>query len=174
MSGQVGPSYVSGMKTNLLKDVHLLIEEPEKHIANFAKAGSDIITFCVEYTANIGKTLSLIDDAEQDILRGVSLNPDTSLETIQPHLDQIDIVLLLAVGPETGKESFLHLIPEKIKTLRAWKPDLLIFIDGSVKQDNIGEIAEMGSDFIVTGSAVFNGQDASANIEAMQQAIAGN
>jgi len=168
----VGPGFVAGLKTDLLKDIHLLIKNPEKHIANFANAGAGLITFCVEYTESIGNTLTLIEEAGSEILRGVSLNPETPLDIIEPYLDQIDVVLLLAVGPKTGKESFLHTIPAKIETLRKWKPDLLIFIDGSVKKDNIGEITQMGPDFIVTGSAVFDGNDAAKNLQDMKQSIA--
>lgn len=173
-----GPGFLAGLRTTLLKDVHLLVEEPEKHIAAFAKAGADLISFSVEDTADLGAVLALIGEAEnandpaRGILRGVSLNPATPLDTIRPHLDRIDFVLLLAVGPDTGKESFLADIPAKIRQLRAWKEDLLLFIDGSVKKDNIGEIAGMGSDFIVTGSAVFDGGDASRNLAEMKASIA--
>lgn len=184
MDGQVWPKitvgapFLAGIKTSLLKDVHLLCDKPENHIADFASAGADLISFCVEYTQDIGNTLDLIteatnaNDPERGILRGTSLNPNTPLETIQPHLDKIDFVLLLAVGPDTGKETFFDSIPEKINTLRSWKSDLLICIDGAVKKDNIGDIASMEPDFIVSGSAIFDGTDPAANIQLMQQAMA--
>ncbi|MDB4622724.1 hypothetical protein OAE02_03115, partial [Akkermansiaceae bacterium] len=94
----VGSPFVAGLKTDLLKDVHLLINKPKQHIDSFAKAGADLISFSVEYTAHIDDTLSRISTHE-DILRGVSLNPGTSPSFIKNHLDQIDYVLLLGVGP---------------------------------------------------------------------------
>ena len=183
MDGKVWPKitagspFLTGLKTSLLKDVHLLIEEPEKHIADFAKAGADLISFSVEYTQDIANVLHLIgeasnaNDPNRKILRGVSLNPDTSVNQIKLFLNQIDFVVLLAVGPETGKQSFLSIIPDKIKQLRHWKESLLIFIDGSVKKDNIGKIAKMKPDFIVTGSAIFDGNNEVGNLQSMQTAI---
>lgn len=173
----VGPSFLAGLKTSLLKDVHLLIEEPEKHITAFAKAGADLISFSVESSRDISATLELIgqsenaNDPNRGILRGVSLYPHTPLETIQPYLGQIDFVLLVAIGPDTGKENFLSEIPARIQQLREWKPELLVFIDGAVKKHNIGEIAQMGSDAIVTGSAVFDGNDAAQNLTEMKTSI---
>jgi len=168
----VGSPFVAGLKTDLLKDVHLLIDKPEKHIAAFAKAGADLISFSVEYTADIGATLSLISEANPGILRGVSLNPGTPLETIKPFLAQIDYVLVLGVGPDTGKEAFLDLIPAKIETLLNWKSDLLICIDGAVKKETIPQIAAMNPHFVVSGSAIFDGNDPVENLAFFNNALA--
>ena len=168
----VGPDFVGGLQTDLVKDVHLLVENPEEHIISYVAAGSGVITFCVEYTDDIGRCLSLIEQGGEQILRGASLNPGTSVEVIQPHLDRIDVVYLLAIGPDTGKETFFDALPAKIAQLREWKPDVLIVIDGAIKQDNVGEVSKMGSDFIATGSAVFDGNDAAANIREMKASIA--
>jgi ribulose-phosphate 3-epimerase len=166
----VGSPFVAGLKTDLLKDVHLLIDQPEKHIASFAKAGADLISFSVEYTADIGATLSLISKNDE-IVRGVSLNPGTSVDTIQPYLDQIDYVLVLGVGPDTGKASFLDNLPAKIEILRSWKPDLLICVDGAVKKDTIAQIARMKPNFVVSGSAIFDGNDPVENLGTFQSAL---
>ncbi|MEJ6719483.1 MAG: ribulose-phosphate 3-epimerase [Akkermansiaceae bacterium] len=166
----VGSPFVAGLKTDLLKDVHLLIDQPEKHIASFAKAGADLISFSVEYTADIGATLSLISKNDE-IVRGVSLNPGTSVDTIQPYLDQIDYVLVLGVGPDTGKDSFLDNLPAKIEILRSWKPDLLICVDGAVKKDTIAQIARMKPNFVVSGSAIFDGNDPVENLGTFQSAL---
>lgn len=168
----VGPDFVAGLETDLIKDVHLLVDKPETHIAAHAQAGAGAISFSVEYTDDIAACLTLIEQGGESILRGVSLNPDTPLETIQPHLDQIDFVIVLAIGPETGKETFFDSIPAKIAQLREWKPDLLITIDGAIKKDNVGEVSKMGSDLIATGSAVFDGVNPPANITEMQTSIA--
>ncbi|MDE0859136.1 MAG: ribulose-phosphate 3-epimerase [Akkermansiaceae bacterium] len=167
----VGSPFVAGLKTDLLKDVHLLIDKPEKHIAAFAKAGADLISFSADNTADIGTTLSLISENE-DIVRGVYLNPGTSVETIKPHLDQIDYVLLLGVGPDTGKELFLDDLPAKIEALLAAKPDLLICIDGGVNKTTMPQIASMKPHFVVSGSAIFNNEDPVENLKFFHQTLA--
>lgn len=173
----VGHFFVAGLETSLLKDVHLLIEEPEKQIPAFANAGADMISFTVESCQDVGAALDLMIELERQgegnrrIQRGLSLYPSTSLETIRPHLDKTDFVLLVSIGPDTGKESFLSEIPDRIKQLREWKPDLLISVDGGIKKNNIGEVAKMGADIIVTGSAVFDGNDAAQNLVEMKASI---
>ncbi|MDA7897538.1 hypothetical protein N9B01_04420 [Akkermansiaceae bacterium] len=107
----------------------------------------------------------------EDILRGVSLNPGTSPSFIKNHLDQIDYVLLLGVGPYSGKELFLDDIPAKIKTLLEWKPELLICIDGGVNKTTIPEIAVMKPHFVVSGSAIFNNEDPVENLAFFNNAI---
>ena len=168
----VGPDFVASLDTNLIKDVHLLVDKPEELIPSYCEAGAGAISFSVEYTADIAACLTLIENGGSDILRGVSLNPNTPLETILPHLDQIDFIIVLAIGPETGKETFFDTIPAKIAQLREWKPELLITIDGAIKKDNVGEVSQMGSDLIATGSAVFDGVDPAANIVEMKASIA--
>jgi ribulose-phosphate 3-epimerase len=173
----VGSPFLSGLKTSMLKDVHLLIDKPEKHIESFAKAGADIIVFSVEYCDDIGQTLDLIskqqnvNDPDRGILPGVSLNPKTPVDVIKDFMDEIDVVLLLAVGPDTGKQNFLSDLPDKIAQVKALDEDVVIFIDGAVKKDNVAQVAAMGPDVIVTGSAVFDGKDPAGNLNFMMEAI---
>jgi len=164
----VGPGFVGSLKTNMLKDVHLLIDKPEKHIENFVEAGADIIIFSVEYCDNVSQTLSMIS---KDVLAGLSLNPQTPVSTIAPYINDVDIVLLLAVGPDTGKQSFVSQLPEKIAEVKKLKDDIIIFVDGSVKKDNIAEVAAMGANVIITGSAVFDGKDAAGNAKFMMETV---
>ena len=166
----VGSPFVAGLKTDLLKDVHLLINKPKQHIDAFAKGGADLISFSVEYTAHINDTLARISTHE-DIVRGVSLNPGTSPSFIKDYLDQIDYVLLLGVGPYSGKELFLDDIPAKIKTLLEWKPELLICIDGGVNKNTIAQISAMNPHFVVSGSAIFNNEDPVENLAFFNNAI---
>ena len=166
----VGSPFVAGLKTDLLKDVHLLINKPKQHIDAFAKGGADLISFSVEYTAHINDTLARIS-AHEDIVRGVSLNPGTSPSFIKDYLDQIDYVLLLGVGPYSGKELFLDDIPPKIKTLLEWKPELLICIDGGVNKNTIAQISAMNPHFVVSGSAIFNNEDPVENLAFFNNAI---
>lgn len=184
MDGRVWPKItagaplLAGMRTRLLKDVHLLIEQPEKHIEDFAKAGADIISFSVEHCDDVGATLDLIgrmnnaNDPARGILRGVSLDPATPVEVLQPVAEKIDVAVLLAVGPTTGKQDFLATIPERIAAIRALDDGIVIFVDGAVTQENVGHIAAMGPHGIVTGSAAFAGNPAD-NIRYMLEQIRG-
>jgi len=167
----VGAPFVGGLKTDLLKDVHLLINKPKQHIDDFAKAGADLISFSVEYTAHIDDTLARIS-AHEDIVRGVSLNPGTAPSFIKKYLGQIDYVLLLGVGPYSGKETFLDDIPAKIATLLEWKPELLICIDGGVNKSTIEKIAAMKPHFVVSGSAIFNNADPAKNLAFFNRELA--
>ncbi len=173
----IGSGFVAGLKTTMLKDVHLLVLEPEKHIKAFAQAGADLIVFALEHSQDIGGALKLIGEAEnandrgRGILRGVSIYPSTPLETLKPYLDAIDVVNVLAVHPDTGGQSFFADVPDRVSTLRRWKNNLVIVADGAVTKDNVGEIASFGVDLIATGSAVFDGSDAAANIRAMNASI---
>ena len=159
----VGHFFVGGLQTGLLKDVHLLIEEPEKQIPAFVAAGADMISFSVESCQDISGAISVLRKAANEAGRpeevkcGLSLYPHTSLELIRSYLEQIDYVTLVAIGPDSGKSNFLNDMPARIAELRSWQEDLVICIDGAVKKTNIGEVAAMGANVIVTGSAVFDG-----------------
>jgi len=148
----------------------LLTDKPENHVADFIAAGADIITFQVEHTEDIAGTLKQINDADK--IASVGIYPTTPLETIQPFLEWIDVVFVLSIGPDTGKETFFPVVEERVQQLRDWKPELVIAIDGAVKKDNVAKIAKINSDLIVTGSAVFDGNDAAENISEMQSSIA--
>lgn len=173
----VGAGFLGGLETTMLKDVHLLIDKPEKQIEDFAKAGADIIIFSVEYCDDVSRALSLIGQAknanapDRGILKGISLNPETPVDTIASVIDNVDIVLLLAVGPETGKQTFISELPDRIAEIKKIKEDVLIFVDGAIKKDNIAEVAAMGPDVIITGSAVFDGRDPAGNAKFMMETI---
>lgn len=184
MDGRVWPQItagapiLAGLRTSLLKDVHLLIEEPEKHVAAFAKAGADVISFSIEHCGDVAATLELIgqqpnaNDPARGIVRGVSLDPSTPVDSIRAVADQVDLVTLLAVGPTTGKQSFIDDLPAKIAAVRALDERIVIFVDGAVTKDNIGQLAAMGPNGIVTGSAAFAGNPAD-NIKYMLEQISG-
>ena len=165
----VGSGFLAGLKTDLLKDVHLLTSHPEKHVADFAAAGADIITFQIEHCADTPAALTSIREA--GCLSSAGIYPTTPIEDLLPHLELCDVVFLLSIGPDTGKETFFDTVAERITQLRELKPDLVIALDGAVKKENVGELAKMNPDLIVTGSAVFDGGDIPANIALMQSSI---
>jgi ribulose-phosphate 3-epimerase len=166
----VGAGFLKGLKTELVKDVHLLVDKPENHIADFVAAGAGMITFQVEHTENVNETLSKIGQA--GVLRGVGIYPTTDFSLVLDRLDEIDAVTVLAIGPDTGSATYFDIVTERVAKLKQLKPELIVSIDGGVKKHNMGELAKMGSDLIVTGSAAFDGNDASQNLAEMQQSIA--
>ncbi|MBT8036749.1 MAG: ribulose-phosphate 3-epimerase [Verrucomicrobiae bacterium] len=165
----VGSGFLAGLKTDLIKDVHLLTSHPEKHVADFAAAGADIITVQIEQCHDITATMTRIREA--GCLASIGIYPTTPLEKLTPHLEYCDVVFLLSIGPETGKQTYFDVVAQRITQLRQDKPDLILAIDGAVKMDNVGELATMHPDLIVTGSAIFDGHDPAANIESMKNAI---
>jgi ribulose-phosphate 3-epimerase len=173
----VGASFVQGLKTSLFKDVHLLIDKPERQIENFIRAGADVLTFSVESCGSVAQTLHRIgqmqnaNDPARGIVKGLSLNPSTPVETLTPFLDELDVAVLLAVGPDSGGRHALSALPEKVSQVRKMKPELLIFVDGAIKKETIAQVAAMGADVAVTGSAVFDGKDPAGNATVMLDAI---
>ena len=173
----VGSPFVQGIKTAMLKDVHLLINKPENHIESFAKAGADMITFPVETCGDVASALRKIgqmenaNDPSRGILKGLSLNPETPIDSIKDVIDDVDIVLLLIVSPDAGADKFISDLPSRIEKLKKIKEDIVIFVDGGIKRDNIADVARMGADIIVTGSAVYDGKDPAGNAKFMIEAI---
>lgn len=177
-----GPPLVKAFKTNLLKDVHLMIEEPLDKLAGFVAAGADIVTINVESTRHIHRCLQELgqmenaNDPGRGILRGVVLNPGTPVEVVRPLLDDLEMAFLLAVNPGWGGQSFIPATWSKLTYIKQMLcdagKDTLIGIDGGVNKKNIAEVAAAGADIIVTGSAVFDGKDPQGNAKFMMEAIA--
>lgn len=165
----VGSGFLAGLKTDLIKDVHLLTSHPQKHVADFAAAGADIITVQIEHCDDVGATLTAIRAA--GCLASAGIYPTTPVEDLLPHLPLCDVVFLLSIGPDTGKQTYFDVVAERISQLRDLNPNLVTAIDGAVKKDNVGELASLKPDLIVTGSAVFDGGDVPANIARMNAAI---
>jgi ribulose-phosphate 3-epimerase len=175
-----GPPVIRAVRTELLKDAHLMIDEPLTKVADYAAAGADIITVHVEASRHIHRVLQQLgqmknaNDPER-IVRGVALNPGTPVETIEPLLDELDLVMLLAVNPGWGGQRFIpgtiHRIAQVRKIAAAASRDILIGIDGGITLQNVAEVARAGADLIVTGSAVFDGKSAAENARAMLQAL---
>ncbi len=177
----VGPPFIKAVKTPLLKDVHLMINDPLPKLEGYIAAGADLLTVNVESCTHLHRALQIIGQAqnvnspEQGVVRGVSLNPATPIELIRPILDEIELVLLLAVNPGWGGQKFIGSIRQKFIDLQQMSrqagKDLLICIDGGVNKSNVGEIAAIGADIIVSGSAVFDGKTPFENAKFMLDAI---
>jgi len=171
----IGPGVVAALRktTRLPFDVHLMIENPERYIETFTKAGSDMITVHVEAAHHLHRTIMLI--REQGVKAGVSLNPATPLVQIEPILPDIDHLLIMTVNPGFGGQQFIASILPKIRKARALAdvvaPDALIEVDGGVTLNNIASIAEAGADIIVAGAAIFGNGDYGTTIGMMKTLI---
>ncbi|MFB3924696.1 MAG: ribulose-phosphate 3-epimerase [Syntrophales bacterium] len=168
----IGPPVIRSLRkiTRLPFDVHLMIERPEAYIDAFAAAGSDIITVHVEAANHLHRTLSLIKSLGKKA--GVSLNPATSLAQIEEILNDVDILLVMTVNPGFSGQAFIERMLPKIakakEMAQSLSPSTLIEVDGGVTLENIGLIADAGSDIMVAGSAVFNNGDYSRTIRALK------
>ncbi len=177
-----GAPLVAAQRTSALKDVHLMIEEPLEKLAPFVRAGADIVTFQVESARNPHRVLQALgeavnaNDGSRGIVRGVAVSPGTPLEVLEPLLPDLDYVLLLAVNPGWGGQPFAASIPARLARVRAMAAaagrPILVGVDGAVTRANIASIAALRPDVIVSGSAVFDGKAAAANLAFMQQAVA--
>jgi ribulose-phosphate 3-epimerase len=170
----IGPLIVSAIRPLTQKplDVHLMIVEPEKYVADFAKAGADIISVHAEHNASphLHRTLGQIKELGKQA--GVVLNPSTPLTLIEHVLDLCDLVLIMSVNPGFGGQSFIPTMVPKIRALREMCDerglDPWIEVDGGLKVNNTWQVLEAGANAIVAGSAVFNAPDYAAAIEGIR------
>lgn len=158
--------------TKLPLDVHLMIVEPERQIDAFAAAGAQYLTVHVEACAHLHRVLQTIRSA--GMKAGVSLNPGTPVEVVEPVLDIADLVLVMSVNPGWGAQKYLPLAEEKIRKLATWrkqrKLSYLIEIDGGIYPDTAKLAVAAGVDVLVAGTAVFKG-DIAKNIHALKKAL---
>jgi ribulose-phosphate 3-epimerase len=169
----IGPLIVEAIRpvTTLPLDVHLMIEEPDRYIPQFAKSGADWITVHQEACRHLHRTLYLIK--EQGVKAGVVLNPATPLVTIESVLEDLDMVLLMTVNPGFGGQKFIHNVVPKIKELRRMLDErglghVEIEIDGGVNAETARLCEEAGATVLVAGSAVFNQADRAQAIAAIR------
>ncbi len=166
-----GPFIVKAIK-NVAKielDTHLMIENPDYYIDDFAKAGSDLITIHVESTPHVHRALQKIKS--HGIKAGISLNPHTPINSIENILDELDLVLIMSVNPGFGGQKFIPNSISKIKELSKMienkNKNILIEVDGGVNLDNIKELSDAGTNVFVAGSAIFNTDNPKGIIKSM-------
>jgi len=168
----IGPLIVDAVRkiTRLPLDVHLMIENPDRYIPDFAAAGADIIVVHAEASIHLHRSIQLIKSLGKKA--GVSLNPATPLNFLEYVLADLDLVLLMTVNPGFGGQSFIEEALPKIKALRAMLDkrglEAELEVDGGVKVDNIARISHAGADVFVAGSAVFGSSDYVATIKALK------
>ena len=168
----IGPPVIESIRkrTRLPLDVHLMIEEPERWVETYVKAGADYVTVHAEACAHLERALTMIREA--GARSGVALNPSTPPEVLEYVLGDLDLVLVMSVNPGFGGQSFIPTTYEKIRRLRAMLADrpVLISVDGGVKADNAGLLAQAGATVLVAGSAIFGTPDPGAALVALRSA----
>ncbi len=170
-----GPPIIKSIKkiTELPLDVHLMIESPERYIKDFVDAGADIITVHEESTIHLHRVIQNIRSF--GIKAGVSLNPSTSLNSLEYVIDDLDLILIMSVNPGFGGQSFIPSIKNKIKDTRSLidekSLDIILQVDGGIKLDNIEEIVDLGADLIVVGSDIFSATDITSRTKEFKEKI---
>ncbi len=154
--------------TDILFDVHLMIDEPIRYVERFAKNGADLITVHVEACSDVKQTLAAI--RAQGVKAGISVKPDTSVEEIYPYLPMLDMVLVMTVEPGFGGQKLIPHTLEKVHTLytylRSHSMAVDIEVDGGITVSTIKEAKKAGANVFVAGTAVFRG-DIKNNMEAL-------
>lgn len=159
----IGPLIVEAVRpiTKLPLDVHLMIEDPDAYIADFAKAGADIISVHVEACRHLHRTIQHIKS--QGVKAGVVINPATPVESIIPILTDVDLVLLMTVNPGFGGQAFIHDVLPKIKQVASLAEErglsIDIEVDGGVNPETAKLCVEAGANVLVAGSAIYNKED---------------
>ncbi len=167
----VGPPFVQAIPDPFVTDVHLMIDEPLAKVQAFVEAGADAITFHVESTRHPHRVLQEL--ASSGVTRGVALNPGTPLQEIEPLLDDLELVLILAVNPGWSGQRFIPATEERLAAVRRMVEgrEILLAVDGGITAANVAAAAEH-VDVVVTGSAIFDGGSALENLRTMQLALA--
>lgn len=168
----IGAPVVKALRkhTNLPFDVHLMIENPDRHIEDFVKAGSDIITVHVEATTHLHRTIQNIKS--YGVKCGVALNPATSLNEIEWILSDIDMVLLMTVNPGFGGQSYIESMTKKVMQLKSMvdknAPNVDIEVDGGISTKNIQMLGKAGANIFVSGSTIFKASDMKETISKLK------
>jgi ribulose-phosphate 3-epimerase len=176
----VGPLVVNALrplcaKTGTSLDVHLMVEDPERYLADFASAGADVLTVQVEACVHLHRTIQAIK--ELGVRAGVTLNPGTPLGALEAILSDVDLVMIMSVDPGFAGQGYIPASTARIRRLRASLDALgskaWLEVDGGIKPDNAAEVVAAGASVLVAGSAIFGGPRSVAdNVTALRRAIA--
>jgi ribulose-phosphate 3-epimerase len=170
----IGPLIVQAVRrsTALPLDVHLMILEPERYVAEFVRAGASTLGIHVETCPHLHRSLAQIREA--GARASVVLNPATPASAVEPVLGDVDQVLVMTVNPGFGGQKFIQSMLEKIATLRRWIDerglDVTLEVDGGIGPETIGAAARAGADVFVAGTAVFGARDRGAAIAELRRA----
>lgn len=159
-------------KTNIILDVHLMIDAPERYADRFIEAGADILTFHLEACKDSSDLLARI--REQGVMAGISIKPGTPAEEVYPYLDQCDMVLVMTVEPGYGGQKLIPETLEKVTKIKAEAGrrglNIEIQVDGGINGENARDAISAGATILVAGSSVFGKTDRKAAIDALRNA----
>ncbi|MHA1422716.1 MAG: ribulose-phosphate 3-epimerase [Candidatus Thorarchaeota archaeon] len=170
-----GPWIAKQMKaiTDVPLDAHLMVTKPREFIPKFIDAGVELIYPHMEASYDVYRTVQMIVD--HGARAGITLNPATSVSTVEGVIDLIDSVLLMSVCPGFGGQSFIPATMKKITDLRTLldyiKPEVRIAVDGGVTLDNVGDLIKAGADFFIAGSAVFKAPNIEQRVRDFKKAM---
>jgi ribulose-phosphate 3-epimerase len=167
----VGPPIVKAIPDGFIKDCHLMIDDPLDKLPSFVDAGASIITCHVESTRHPHRVLQSL--AGSGVIRGIALNPGTPLAVLEPLLDDLELVFLLAVNPGWGGQKFLPSTEARLARAREiiGGREILLEVDGGITKANIEHVATLGADLIVSGSAIYDGVAPGDNARYMLEAV---
>lgn len=180
----VGDVYVKGLKTEMLKDAHLMVQEPLDQLVHYVEAGADMITVHIEAAMHIHRVLQRLGDLkhcegqERGVVRGLALNPGTPLEWLtEPLMEETDVISILGVDPGWSGQRMSPATLSRAKKVKErivdYGKDILVCVDGGVTRENVAELADAGVDIAAAGSAVFAGGAVEENFNYMLAAIRG-
>lgn len=151
-------------------DVHLMIEQPDRYIQRFKEVGADVLSVHFEACTHLHRTLQAIE--QENMKRGVALNPHTSVELLEPVLENIDLVCMMSVNPGFGGQKFIEGTYRKVERLKSMIEakglSTLIEIDGGVTSSNARKLIDAGADVLVAGSFVFKSEDPKQTIKELK------
>jgi len=171
----IGPVVIEAIRDicSLPLDVHLMIEQPERYLKDFADAGSHYLTVHVETCPHLHRTLQSIK--ELGVKAGVTLSPATPLNTLENIIEDVDLLLVMSVNPGFGGQSFIQNCLKKLiaarKLIDERNPRVELEVDGGIKIENIQKISATGVDIFVAGSAIFESQNYKETIDQMRKAV---
>jgi len=173
----IGPVFVEAIKKITKKplDVHLMIENPGNFVERFIDAGADIITVHVETDPHILRTIDVIKSKGRKA--GITLNPSTSLETLEYSMDTVDLLLIMTVNPGFGGQSYIETMDKKIRKAREMikktRRIIDLEVDGGLKASNARRVAEAGANMMVMGTEIFHSKNYKEKIEEVRRNVEG-
>jgi ribulose-phosphate 3-epimerase len=178
----VGPVFLrAAARAGIPVDAHLMVEEPRRFLPEVIAAGARQVTVHAESTKHLHRTLQELTELsgpDRRVLRGLALNPATPIDTVEPVLDMVDLVLVLAVNPGWSGQAPAQNTARRVEALRSLaarsgRDGLLVGVDGGVTRSNLAEVVSWQPDLIVSGSAIFDGANAATNLTETLNTLAG-
>ena len=168
-----GPMVINSTRPHFeaFYDVHLMIEQPDRYIDMTARAGADLITVHYETTPHLHRSIQLIHAA--GARAGVAINPATPIHSLDPILEDVDLILIMSVNPGFGGQTYIRQSNERLNTLKHMRSrmglEFLIEVDGGITHDNIEHVSRSGADVLVSGSSVFKATDIGKSISELNR-----